>query len=305
MSLDRRDVLAGGALLATTAAVSGTARAAPAASDANAPARGVPIFDVCAHLSAAPARSAAGYDVARDLAHRKAVMQRWGIKNTVLMAPYLYDMPDGLAATRRQNDYVAWYCKAHPDLFPVGIGGVQPAQGLDGGLAEIHRMKAELGLAGLVFHPEYTGGMAGARMVRFAKEAAGLGMPVFIHLEIPGGNENGLDLEKLAKQVPECTFVGLGGFSGHQITAQLQGAARTCKNVLFDTSFCYPMQDYIANFTRICGSERILFGSCMESTEDTYVYPAGYYDIFYGNTLTDEDRQNILWKNAHRLFGLT
>jgi uncharacterized protein len=221
------------------------------------------------------------------------------------MAPYLFDMPQGPVDTRRQNDYVAWYCQAHRDLFPVGVGGVQPAQGQEAGIAEIRRMKNELGLAGLMFHPEYAGGITGARMVAFAKECANLKMPVFIHMEIPGGSENGTDMEALARRVPECTFVALGGFSGHRTTPELRGAAKSCPNILFDTSFCHPMGNHIADFASVCGSERILFGSCMESTNDTYIYPAGYYDILYGNDLTDEDRRNILWRNAHRLFGLT
>jgi predicted TIM-barrel fold metal-dependent hydrolase len=304
MTIDRRDFLAGGALLAA-AATAGTARSATAAPLEGEALRATPIFDINAHLSEAPPRTAAGYDVARDLAHRKSVMARWGIRRTVLMAPYLFDMSQGPADTRRQNDYVAWYCDAHRDLFPVGVGGVQPAQGQEAGIGEIRRMKNELGLAGLMFHPEYTGGITSARMVAFAKECANLKMPVFIHMEIPGGTENGTDMEALARRVPECTFVALGGFSSHRTATELRGAAKSCPNILFDTSFCYPMGKQIANFASVCGSERILFGSCMESTDDTYVYPAGYYDILYGNDLTDDDRQNILWKNAHRLFGLT
>jgi hypothetical protein len=38
-------------------------------------------------------------------------------------------------------------------------------------------------------------------------------MPVFIHMEIPGVSENGTDMEALARRVPECTFVALGGKS--------------------------------------------------------------------------------------------
>ncbi len=299
MSLDRRDLLSvGGVLLAAGASAPGAR-----AGEASPPAR--PIFDIHAHVSAAPGRSAGGYDIAKDLAIRKATMQRWGIRNTVLMAPYLYDQPQGLPDTARQNDFVAWYRDTHRDLFPVGLGVVQPNQGLEGGLAEMRRIKAELKLDGLVFHHEYTGsGIAGGRMVRFCKEAASLKLPVFIYVLIPGTAESGTALGQLARQVPEATFVALGGFSGHEVTGELTAVAKACANVMFDTSYCYPMQDYVADFVKLCGSERIFFGSDMSSEDDRYVYPNGYYDIIYGASLTDADRDNILWKNAHRLFGL-
>jgi predicted TIM-barrel fold metal-dependent hydrolase len=264
-----------------------------------------PIFDVHAHLLASPPPlPGGGYDVASDMAYRLEVMRKWSVRATVLMAPYLYTQDQGIADTRKQNTFVAWYRDHHRTFFPVGIGTVEPNQGLDEGITEIRRMKHELALDGLVFHNHYQGaGIADRRVVAFARECGDLGMPVFVHTLIPDTLETAAGVESLALQAPATTIVALGAFSVERVRSELQTVAKRCPNVMFETSYLNQMGKTIAAYCRLIGSERVLFGSDMDSDDSTmYLYPAGLIDVLESDQLSTADRQYILWSNAARLF---
>ena len=94
---------------------------------------------------------AGGYDAADDLALRIEVMARAGVGASVLMAPALYERPNGVADTRRVNDCVAWYRDTNRARFPFALGTVEPFHGRDAGLEEIRRISAELHLDGVVW----------------------------------------------------------------------------------------------------------------------------------------------------------
>jgi len=264
-----------------------------------------PIFDAHGHLQpAAEYRSGDAYAVEEDLAFRLELMDRIGIRAAIVMASHVYDRPKGVEDTRRQNDLVAWYRNQHPDRFPVAIGTVEPNQGLEAGLAEIRRMHDELDLDGVVWHPIFNGAfVSDPPMVEFARELGRLDMPAFVHLNVDGILESATHLEALASEAPETTFVAVGAFSSHRNMRDLRGIGARCQNILFDTSLAWPMGQPILEFAETFGSERLIFGTDMHHIPDhIYNYPTGLLDVLLTDRLSEEEKHDVLWGTAERLF---
>jgi len=269
------------------------------------PAAERPIFDAHGHLQpAAEYRSGDTYDVEADVAFRRELMDRIGIRGAVVMASHVYDRPNGVEDTRRQNDLVGWYRDQHPDRFPVAIGTVEPRHGLDAGLEEIHRMRDELDLDGVVWHPIFNGAfISDAPMVEFARELGRVDLPAFVHMNVNGILESPTHLEALAHEAPETTFVAVGAFSSHRNMRDFRGIGDRCPNVLFETSLAWPMGQPILEFAERFGAERLLFGTDMHHIPDhIYNYPTGLLDVLLTDRLSDEAKHQVLWGTAERLF---
>lgn len=241
---------------------------------------------------------------AEDLRFRLNVMDRSGFRAAVVMASNVYERPQGVRDTERQNDYVAWYRDNHRDRFPVALGTIEPNHGIDAGLAELHRMKEELRLDGVVWHHMFSGSTIDEpRMVRFVQELAALDMPACIHLNGGGTLESASHFGELAMKVPEATLVGLGAFSSHRNMHDLRAVGRNSPNAFFETSLAWPMGQPILEYAELFGSERLLFGTDMHfNPKRLWIHPTGLSDILQSERLTDVDRHNILWGNAERLF---
>jgi len=263
-----------------------------------------PIFDSHAHVLPASKKDESNYDVEVDLQFRSHLMDKVAIRAGLLMASNVYERPHGIADTRRQNDFVAWYRDAYPGRFPIAIGTIEPNHGRDVGIEEIHRMKEELGILGVVWHHHFNGSMMDEpRMIAFCQELARLGMVAFVHLNVAGQHESPNHLDVLAQRVPECTIVALGAFSSHKNMHDLRYVGERCSNVLFETSLAWPMGQPILEYVDRFGSERILFGTDMHyEPERSWLYPTGLVDILDSPRLQERDRENILWMNAERLF---
>ena len=78
------------------------------------------------------------------------------------------------------------------------------------------------------------------------------------------------------------------------------------QNVLFDVVGTRP--DHLRHAIDAIGSKRILFGTDWSATWRWIRKPADLYtlrlDVLEKAGLTDEERQDILWRNAVRVFGL-
>lgn len=262
------------------------------------------IFDCHTHVGPAGSPTEGRYDVVADRAFRTALMDRSGIRASVLMASHNYERPKGAADTQRQNDFVAWYRNEHRERFPVALGTVEPLHGEAAGVAELHRMKEELALDGVVWHNYFSGAtIDDPRMVSFARTAAGLGLPVFVHLNVEGPLESAIELEVLAQKVPEASFVALAAFSTRANVHELRIVGEHCPNVSFETSLAYPMGQPILHYAERFGSERVLFGTDLTvNPQRVWSHPIGLADILESDRLSEADRANILWRNAERLF---
>lgn len=266
------------------------------------PSHSYPIFD--AHTHAQPARFYDRDKVAADFKFRTELYARCGIRAGILMASNVYERPAGIEDTRRQNNFVGWYRDQYPDNFPVAIGTVEPNYGIDVGVAELNRMKSELKLDGVVWHHHFSGNTIDEpRMIALTKEAARLKLVVMVHLNMVSINESPTHFEGLALAVPEATLVGLGAFSSHRNMHDLRLVGQRCPNVLLETSLAWPMGQSIVSFAELLGSERLLFGTDMHfEPKRIWHYPTGLLDILESDRLSDDDRRNILWRNAERVF---
>ena len=118
-------------------------------------------------------------------------------------------------------------------------------------------------------------------------------------------NEAPTHLEGLAQAVPEATIIGLGAFASHRNLHDLRAIGKRCPNVLLETSLAFPMGQNIVAFAELLGSERLLFGTDMHfEPRRIWRYPPGLQEILESDRLADTDRENILWRNAARVFGL-
>ena len=86
----------------------------------------------------------------------------------------------------------------------------------------------------------------------------------------------------------------MGAFREDSYAAVIESAKH--RNVYIDTSSSNSMKNKVLEYVvERCGSDRILFGT------DTYA--AGFQKgrIEYA-LISNEDKENILWKNAEKLF---
>jgi predicted TIM-barrel fold metal-dependent hydrolase len=245
-----------------------------------------------------------GYDASADLAAREAQMDRVGVTASVLLAPSLYERPNGIADTRRVNDCVAWYRTLRPARFPVALGTVEPFHGRDAGLAEIARLVDDLHLNGVVWDHYHQGtGIDEPRMVAFVTELARRGLPAVLHTHPFDERESPVRVAALARRVPEATVVALGGLSALHDEWQLRDIATETPNLLFDTTVTLPLAP-LERYVEILGSQRLLFGTGMHlNPRWTASRSAVLDELLESSALGESDRDNILWANAARIFG--
>jgi predicted TIM-barrel fold metal-dependent hydrolase len=247
-----------------------------------------------------------GFDVAADLASRLELMDRSGVTASVLMAPALYERPNGIADTRRVNDCVAWYREQNAERFPVALGTVEPFHGRDVGLDEIRRIASELKLNGVVWdHFRQGTAIEEPRMVVFVTELGRLGLPAVIHTHAIDQRQSPGRVAALARRAPDATIVALGALSSLQREWELRQVADEAPNLLFDTTETLPIGP-IERYVDILGSERLLFGTDMYlNTLWAHRKPPVLDDVLHAQRLSATDRDNILWANAQRVFGRT
>lgn len=242
-------------------------------------------------------------DIDKDYRRRIEIMDRFGVSKGAIMPALQYERPNGQADTRRINELMAEYKRRYADRFPIAIGTVEPLHGEELGLAELERMKHELHLDGVVWHHRFQGVfMADRRMRPFLRKAEELGMPAFVHLFAESTMEAPWGLEVLADAFPGVTFIAIDAFSGYTQTRYMLSLGKRYRNVLFETAALFPLGRLIEEFVEQLGSERIVYGS------DLYLDPLMYnvphvLEEIRAAAITPQDRENILWNNACRLFN--
>lgn len=122
-------------------------------------------------------------------------------------------------------------------------------------------------------------------------------LPILLHTW--GGSAfDGPDIvEQAAQQYPQAIF--LMGHAGYGDWENASRVARDYPNVYLELTAAYSVRGALETMVRIAGSERITFGD--DHPWFTPLYGIGC--VLFAQ-LTDEDRHNILWRNAARIFGL-
>jgi predicted TIM-barrel fold metal-dependent hydrolase len=239
---------------------------------------------------------------ALELRSRLEIMDRGGVGQAVVIPGHGYERSRGIADTRAQNDAIAGYRDRTPERFPAAVGIVEPRDGA-ASLAELQRAREELGLAGISFHTRFQGVSLDSRWIyRYVERMAELGLVPVIHAMDETPEEALWKLGALARGLPDVPILALDPFCSYEATRQCFHLAEIAPNLLFDTSLSYNF-DFIEDFARQFGAERVLFGT------DLYSHPVGRrISHILGQILESElprDAQAaILGGNARRLFGV-
>jgi hypothetical protein len=262
------------------------------------------IFDIHHHLGSLTGGSlqeGVGWQE-RDYNNRVRIMQANGVTMSAILAATGYIQADGIKDTMRCNDTVAVYRKRDPERFPVACGTVEPLHGARS-LDELERMKHDLHLEGVVWHNRFQGVAVDHQLMRpLLKKVSELGLVPIVHTNAESNLEAVWRLERLALEFPELTFVAMDALTTNVNSQIVLDIAKRTPNILFDTAHVRS-SSYVRQFVETVGSHRLVFGSLF------YSYPASYercavLEEVKEAKISDEDKANILWLNAKRLFRL-
>lgn len=281
-------------------------------------ASGFPILDVHHHVGSAFLALGGEIDSAKsggtkasaakpspadlELESRLTIMDGAGVDQAVVIPGHGYLRPRGLPDTMAENDLIARYRDRLPARFPAALGIVEPAYG-DACFAELERCKFELGLAGISFHTRFQGVSLDSRFIlAYVAKMAELGLLPVIHAMNETPEEALWKLAVVARSIPDTPILALDAFGSYEATRECFFIAEVAPNLHFDTSLSYNF-DFIEDFARQFGAERVVFGT------DLYSHPVGrrishLLPQILESKLSDEQKRAILAGNARRLFGV-
>jgi len=225
------------------------------------------------------------------------IMDLNGIDKAVISPIPGYSRPNGLKDTQKMNDMVANAVAKYPERFPCGLGVAEPLHG-EACLEEVRRIFKDLKLKGIMLHTRYQGIELDHPVVfKIFEESAKYKPVALVHVD--GINEEPWRLARLAESFPEITFI-----AGHPAIdiADLAHNLWLCKkfdNIYLDTCVWHVHNFPYRNAVKAIGAERIVFG-------DDIPYIDVSYDLIHVKLaeISDEEKEQILWKNAARLFKI-
>ena len=100
------------------------------------------------------------------------------------------------------------------------------------------------------------------------------------------------------------TFVALDPFTSPTRFQMILLMAERLKNVYFDTAGIWLLGRFLEKWVKTRGSDRIVFGSDLITSPLSLNMPYAKQEVDNSPDLSTEDRENILWRNAQRVFGL-
>ena len=264
------------------------------------------IFDVHQHVGALQGAEGPAESLSEDAdyALRSEALDRFAITAALVMPSLQYPRPNGFADTQAINDGIARYRNRFRARFPVALGTVQPTDPVELSAPEIERMVLELHLDGIAWHHRWQSSViSDHRMHALLDVCAKHHLPAFIHAVADSAMEAPWLLPELCEAHGDVQFVLLDGFSGISRIRYLMQLAKTQPNVIFDTALALLIGRSFERFVAAFGSERLIFGTDMYFHPDpVIVYPHAIREIQDAPTFTAQDRRNIFWENAVRLF---
>jgi predicted TIM-barrel fold metal-dependent hydrolase len=252
-------------------------------------------------LENAPDLAADEY-ASKEIDSRIEIMENSGVQQALVIPGHGYERVNGIADTRAENDAIAAYRDAHPTRFPGAIGIVEPRDG-EASLEELDRAKNELGLVGMSFHTRFQGVSLDSQWIlKYVARMADLGLVPVIHAMNETPEEALWKLAVVARSIPNTPVLALDAFCSYEGTRECSFVAEVAPNIVFDTSLSYNF-DFIEDFARRFGIERVAFGT------DLYSTPVGrrishLLPQIKESALSRDEKQLILAGNARRLFSI-
>jgi len=242
--------------------------------------------------------------VEQERARRVAAMQAQGIAWAAIQPAHAYDKSDGIAATRRVNDGIAAYRARDPKHFPVALGTVEPTHG-ERGLEEIERVKAELDLDGMSWHHRLQGGFIDSPWMRpYLRRMSELSLVPFVHVNAQSRLEAPWQLQKLAYEFPELTFVALDAFFSYEQSNEVLFYAERTPNIVWDLGgpLAAGLFGKIESAIRQLGAERFCFSANLSYAATVGTPPSPLLDVIARSQLSREQRESLLSVSLRRLF---
>jgi predicted TIM-barrel fold metal-dependent hydrolase len=237
-----------------------------------------------------------------ELETRLRMMDQQHVRGAIMLPGHTYLRPRGLADTMVVNDAVAAYRDKHPDRFVAALGVVEPLYG-PAGYDEVVRCRDELGLVGISFHNGMQGVPVDTSLMRGLLQKIGeAGMVPFIHA-VGEGMENIWQVDTLAKDFPDLTFVCLDVFRDIVQLKSLPEIAERRANVYFDLALSVSFDIMGLPQVRTVGADRFLYGSNLYSWP-MMTNPFNLLPEILRSDLSDDQKTAIFSGNIKRLLDL-
>jgi len=219
------------------------------------------------------------------------VMDRAGVR-LCISAPHA-----ALVEPRRGNPVIVEAARAHPGRFLAYLS-VNPnyprelaedVAGLD---------QRDSSIVGIKMHPgwhEYP--LSGPNYAPAFEWAQANRFPILSHTWGHSPTCGPQEVRKVAERYPDVPFL-----MGHSCFGEFEEAihlAATFPNVYLELTAAYRVSGLIERMVAIAGSTKVLFGSDLPWFDEHF----GIGCIIMSH-ISDDDRRNILYRNAERVFGI-
>ena len=244
----------------------------------------------------------ATWDPSADAATRLGVMDEVGVAATVLLPSHSYLRADGLADTQRHNDSIAAYRDRFPERFVAAGGIVEPLYG-ERGLAEIDRLKGELGMVAVSFHTRFQGVTLTSPWVeRYLERIIEVGMVPILHAIADHPDEALWRVLALARTFSDTRMLVYDGFSCMHRVAECLEVARAAPNLVFDTGLAKDV-DFITSWIEEFGGDRLVYGSDLYTPRQSHRQGAVLTAIREA-PISDADRRKVAGETIVDVLGL-
>jgi predicted TIM-barrel fold metal-dependent hydrolase len=211
-----------------------------------------------------------------------------------------------LVDTRRGNAEIAALVTQHPDRFrgwwvlnpnypermAAELDGFEAQQRILGGAA------SPPAFVGFKLHPNQQGTPLTDDSYTPAFEYADArGLPMLSHTWQGRGMSSYREVEAVAEKYPNIRF--LMGHAGYGDWEESAKVARDHEHVYLELTAAYSVRGALEIMCEFAGSRKITFG-----TDHPWFDPHYGIGCILSAYMTDEDRRNILYRNAQRLFDL-
>jgi len=201
-----------------------------------------------------------------------------------------------LVDTSRGNRQIARVIAEHPDRF-LGWWVVNPhyPERVENDLL---RFDGLTGFVGFKIHPNQHGvPLNDDRYTPLFEYAHERKLPVLSHTWQGRGMSSFREVADVAERYPGMTLImGHAGYGDWEESARV---ARDHERVYLELTAAYSVRGSLEIMIEHAGSRRILFG-----TDSPWFNPHYGIGCVLSAYMTDEDRRNILYRNAQDLFGL-
>lgn len=246
------------------------------------PFAGIPIIDIHSHYGKWP------FPMRRwGVEYSLELMRKRGISKTVMSSAsaIVYEFTEG-------NAKMAEAIEGHPEL--LGYVTVNPNY-FDASCRELEKYYKKPNFVGAKIHPSYARRPINAPQTRaLVRKIAEYGKPLLIHTYGAGTPGQILDLAGDCPNLP--IIMGHGGADAWREAAEV---VRQSENVYMEFCCSGLETDKVRRSIGIAGDQKILFGSDLD-----LIHPAFIAGCYEEAKLSRAEMENILYKNASRIFGI-